>query len=96
MTIKRKTGTTPEGTPWSVKGVSPETREAVKRAARKSGKTMGEWIDEALRLAATDALKQEPQHPPPMKRLEDQLAEITARLDELQRPWWQRIIGKRP
>lgn len=89
MTSRKKIGTTPEGTPWSVKGVSPETREAVKKAARRANKTIGDWVDEALRLAATESLKTQL----PAKRLEDQLEEISGKLDELRRPWWQRLFG---
>jgi localization factor PodJL len=32
------------GIPWSVKGIEPETREAAKDAARRSGMTLGEWL----------------------------------------------------
>ena len=33
------------GIPWSVKGIEPETREAAKEAARRSGMTLGEWLN---------------------------------------------------
>ena len=33
------------GIPWSVKGIEPETREAAKDAARRSGMTLGEWLN---------------------------------------------------
>jgi localization factor PodJL len=33
------------GMPWSVKGIDPETREAAKDAARRSGMTLGEWLN---------------------------------------------------
>ncbi len=35
--------------PWSVKGVSKEAREAVKKAAAEQGITMGEWLTQAIR-----------------------------------------------
>ena len=72
--------------PWTVRGVSPETREAVKKAARRSGVTMGAWLEENLRLAATDGLKQTL----PAQRVEDQLEAISGKLDALQRPFWRR------
>lgn len=35
--------------PWSVKGVSKEAREVVKKAAAEQGVTMGEWLSRAIR-----------------------------------------------
>lgn len=91
MTDRKKRGPTPHNTPWSVKGVSPETREAVKKAARRSGQSIGEWMDENLRIAATDGLKGNL----PAQRLEDQLAAISAKLDGLSQPFWKRVFGSR-
>ena len=42
--------------PWSVKGVEPEAREAAKIAARRAGVTVGEWLSHTIRTAATDQL----------------------------------------
>jgi len=75
---------------WTVRGVSPETREAVKKAARRSGMTMGAWLEENLRLAATDGLKQSL----PAQRVEDQLASISGKLDAMQRPFWRRLFSR--
>jgi localization factor PodJL len=36
------------GIPWSVKGIEPETREAAKDAARRSGMTLGEWLNSMI------------------------------------------------
>ncbi len=36
------------GIPWSVKGIEPETREAAKEAARRSGMTLGEWLNSKI------------------------------------------------
>ena len=36
------------GIPWSVKGVEPELREIAKSAARRSGMTLGEWLNSAI------------------------------------------------
>ena len=76
---------------WQVKGVTFETREAVKTAARKSGMTMGEWVNETLHVAAVAAISGQSNlfaH-----RIEDQLDAITARLNELRRPFWRRFFG---
>ncbi|TNE38173.1 MAG: hypothetical protein EP347_06510 [Alphaproteobacteria bacterium] len=36
------------GGPWSVKGIEPEVRETAKSAARKAGKTLGEWLNQVI------------------------------------------------
>ena len=38
----------PPGIPWSVKGIEPEAREAAKLAARRSGMTLGEWLNSVI------------------------------------------------
>ena len=40
--------------PWSVKGVEPDVREAAKMAARKTGVTIGAWLSGAIMAAAAD------------------------------------------
>jgi len=40
--------------PWSVKGVSAEDREAAKIAARKAGMPIGVWLSEQIRQAASE------------------------------------------
>ena len=36
------------GIPWSIKGIEPELREVAKTAARRSGMTLGEWLNTAI------------------------------------------------
>jgi localization factor PodJL len=36
------------GIPWSVKGIEPELREIAKTAAKRSGMTLGEWLNSAI------------------------------------------------
>jgi localization factor PodJL len=43
--------------PWSVKGVDPEAREAAKIAARKAGLTVGQWLNQTIRVAASEQLR---------------------------------------
>ena len=52
--------------PWSVKGIDPEAREAAKIAARKAGLTLGAWLNQTIRSAATEQLRNggQPQTPP--------------------------------
>ena len=42
--------------PWSVKGVEPEAREAAKIAARRAGMTLGQWLNQTIRRTAADQL----------------------------------------
>ena len=87
---KRKIRPTIKHDTWTIRGVSPETRTAVKKAARRAGQTIGEWMDETLREVATNGL----QRNLPAQRLEDQLAEISGKLDAMQRPFWQQIFRR--
>jgi localization factor PodJL len=43
--------------PWSVKGVRPECRVAAKVAARRSGLTIGEWLNRAIMDAAKQSIQ---------------------------------------
>ncbi len=36
------------GIPWSVKGIEPTARELAKDAARRSGQTLGEWLNSVI------------------------------------------------
>jgi localization factor PodJL len=36
------------GTPWSVKGIDPKAREVAKDLARRSGMTLGEWLNRMI------------------------------------------------
>jgi localization factor PodJL len=42
------------GGPWSVKGIQPDIREVAKSAARRSGMTLGEWLNSAISEQADD------------------------------------------
>ena len=75
------------GIPWSVKGIEPETREAAKEAARRSGMTLGEWLnskildsaEEAESLAASRHHRPSPARAETSIRLED-IAEQLSRI----------------
>jgi len=77
---------------WQVKGVTYETREAVKIAARKSGMTMGEWVNDTLHKSAQETITG--QSTLPAHRMEEQLASISNKLDAMQRPLWQRLFSR--
>jgi localization factor PodJL len=50
------------GIPWSVKGIEPTARELAKDAARRSGQTLGEWLNSVISEKA-DGGEQEPMAP---------------------------------
>jgi len=43
--------------PWSVKGVAPEAREAAKIAARRQGVNVGRWLTQTILAAASEELR---------------------------------------
>lgn len=43
---------------WTVRGITPETRTAAKQAARRSGVTLGTWLEQEIRRAATESLQE--------------------------------------
>ncbi len=45
------------GPQWTIHGVSHETRTAVSMAAKRAGMSMGDWVEAALRTAATREIK---------------------------------------
>ena len=46
---------------WTIKGISPETRELSRSAAKKSGMKLSFWVETALTAAANKPTNQEPQ-----------------------------------
>jgi localization factor PodJL len=71
------------GVPWSVKGIRPEARESAREAARRSGMSLGEWLNNVI-------LEQEEGRAPGHEDDDDgdyadELAGVHDRLDELTR-----------
>ena len=56
------------GIPWSVKGVEPELREIAKSAARRSGMTLGEWLNSAINEQA-EGVAAAPEAAPPSDKV---------------------------
>jgi len=42
------------GVPWSVKGIRPEARETAREAARRSGMSLGDWLNSVILHSAAD------------------------------------------
>jgi uncharacterized protein (DUF1778 family) len=47
----------PDVTPWTIRGVDAETRTAIDKAATRSGKTLGQYMNEDVRGFAQQQLK---------------------------------------
>jgi localization factor PodJL len=58
------------GIPWSVKGIEPGAREAAKDAARRSGLTLGEWLNTIIleQVDEAGAARPQPSPAPPKER----------------------------
>ena len=79
------------GVPWSVKGIEPDAREAAKIAARRSGMTLGEWLNSKI-LETSDETPE--MHPEPVRaprsshaleRTANRLEDIAEQLSRLSR-----------
>lgn len=81
--------------PWQVKGVSHETREAIRQAARKAGLPIGEWTDRVLHRAAIEELTGSNNLP---AKIEDSVQEILDRLGSIEdyqrQSWWRRLTSR--
>ncbi|WP_240699525.1 hypothetical protein [Spirosoma sordidisoli] len=87
---------------WTVRGVDLETRTAIEKAAQRSGKTIGQYVNEDLRQYAQDQLKKGSQ--PPMRQedirteLDDIKGMITKLADRLptqeKRGFFQRLFSQ--
>ncbi len=76
------------GVPWSVKGIRPEARETAKEAARRSGLSLGDWLNTViLQQAGQAGLPGQPQahaYGDANSRGEE-LASVHQRLDDITR-----------
>jgi localization factor PodJL len=69
--------------PWSVNAVEPDTWATAREAARRSGLSVGEWLEAAIRETASEPNSaRAPAHRHPgSDRLEQRLEDISERLD---------------
>lgn len=63
----RKTFAMKPGIPWSVKGIDQEAREAAKDAARRSGMTLGEWLNMLIKEQSEESDIPDPRFRAPSK-----------------------------
>jgi hypothetical protein len=62
---------------WTIRGIEPETRLVIEKAATRSGKTLGQFFNAELREAATNVLKKGDQPP---ARPEDLVGDLVEKL----------------
>src|SRR5690348_7422478 len=67
------------GAQWSVKGIRPEARESAQKAARRSGMSLGDWLNSVILNSAESEEDQYDEHDG------QDIAALHGRLDELNR-----------
>ena len=79
------------GVPWEVAGVRPQARETAREAARRSGMSIGEWLDSLIierarheGVAPAQRPHEDPEHyrRPSDERRDEPLAAVSDRLIE--------------
>jgi len=82
------------GVPWSVKGIRPEARETAREAARRSGMSLGDWLNSVILNQAADDGVQAPSRY--VDDEADEIASVHQRLDDLTRRIEQATRSKGP
>ena len=98
-----KTGRPPrKGTapvPWSVRGIEPDTRRVIEKAAERAGKTIGQYINEDVRSFAQGQLTQT-QIPAAPVDIQNQIDHLTKMVEGIanrmpeqgKKSFWQRLF----
>src|SRR5580693_5283462 len=95
------------GAPWSVKGIDPKAREIAKDLARRSGMTLGEWLNQMIMEDPTEDAPEAaasagssyhrfeaPEHPgDDVLRTAEALERLTARIEAAEQRTTQAIGG---
>ena len=72
------------GMPWSVEGIRPEARETALEAARRSGMSLGAWLNTVILEQRAEASIRAPGHEHDDEAdYADELASVQERLDSL-------------
>ena len=84
------------GAQWSVKGIRPEARESAQKAARRSGMSLGDWLNSVI-LNSTDGDEdQYDEHGgQDVAALHGRLDELNRRIEQLTRRGRRRICATR-
>ena len=68
---------------WTIRGVDLETRTAIEKAAQRSGKTIGQYVNEELRQYAQEQLKKGNQPPMRQEDIRTELDDIKGLITQL-------------
>src|SRR5262245_12171643 len=75
-----------QGVPWNVTGVRPDARDVAREAARRSGMSVGDWLNSVIDIAAgarTRHRGQDMHQDLPAQAGDDQIARVYDRLDQM-------------
>ena len=85
---------------WSIRGVEPDTRRVIEKAAERTGKTLGQYINEDFRSFAQGQLTQTqlPAAPVDIQNQIDHLTKIVEGIatrlpEQSKKSFWQRLLG---
>ncbi len=86
------------GIPWSVKGIDTDAREAAKGAARRSGVTLGEWLNSVILDSADEPARPKPKNnfsrPMQLEDIARQIAKMMKDEPEPETPIVERILDR--
>lgn len=86
---------------WSIRGVERDTRAVIEKAALRSGKTIGQYINEEVRSFAQDQLTKSSLPPASPKDIQDQIDHLTKMVEGIanrmpvqgKKSFWKRVFG---
>jgi len=93
----------PEGVdlkPWTIREVSNEARNAARIGAKKEGKSLGQWVEASILNSLKKSTNQKTEVSNPadvvdvVKLLSDKIDKLSGEINEINKPWWDKIRGK--
>jgi ribosomal protein S7 len=86
---------------WSIRGVEPDTRAIIEKAAERSGKTIGQFINEDIRAFVQGQLTKGSQPPASPKDIQNQIDHLTQMVERIvnrlpeqgKKSIWKRLFG---
>lgn len=73
------------GVPWSVKGIRPEARESAREAARRSGMSLGDWLNSVILQQAEETAHARGAVDDDDESYSEDLSSVHQRLDDITR-----------
>lgn len=86
---------------WSIRGIERDTRAVIEKAAERSGKTIGQFINEEVRAFAQDQLTKSSQPPASPKDIQNQIDHLTKMVEGIakrmpeqgKKSFWKPLFG---